>query len=85
MCQTQANHHQLDKQQKIYLPRCYQGNGIMYPNGDFGQPTLNELMNQALSFLECKGNFNRKFQKKFGLALAVLHICVMVSSANGRF
>ena len=42
----------------------------MYPNGHFGQPILNELMNQALSFLECKRNFNReKFQKKVWILL----------------
>ena len=42
------------KQQKIYLRLCCQGTSV-----------LNELMNHALSFLECKRNFNRKqFRKK---------------------
>ena len=60
----------------------------MYPNGHFGQPILNELMNQALSFLECKRNFNReKFQKKVwicscGLCIVLCNWSLSLSSSK---
>ena len=51
---------------------------IMYPNRHFGQPILNELMNQALSFLECKRNFNREqSQKKVWTCSCSLGYCAV--------
>ena len=49
---------------------------IMYPNKHF---SINEVINQDLSFLECKRNFNRKqFPKNSLDLLAVLNIVARI-------
>ena len=81
ICQTQDNHHQQGKQQKIYLPRCCQGNVINdHVSSWTRQPALNELTNQVLSFLECQRTFYREqFQKKVWTSLQSWILCCVTS------